>query len=205
MDAPRRSTRRLGAIVVLAWIGAAVLTGTVAWRAVAVLDADGQRTGVLSSADVGTSLAEAQAAAASASATASPSSPTGTPEPTDSPTEEPTATPTTTPTGTAEPSDPSSPTDEPASPAAPKEVVRTWHVDGGTVAASCVGSRIDLLYATPADGWTVEVGSGGPEHIEVELHRSERETKVEAECRDGVPKAEVRTEGEHDEDEGDED
>ena len=50
-------------LVAASWLGAAVLTGTIAWRAVAVLDADTPRTGVLSTQQVHEKLASAQAAA----------------------------------------------------------------------------------------------------------------------------------------------
>jgi hypothetical protein len=60
-------------------------------------------------------------------------------------------------------------------------------VTGGTVAASCTGGSIALLYATPADGWTVEVGTAGPRRVEVELRQPDLETKVVALCSGGVP------------------
>lgn len=157
------------ALATAGWVAAAALTGVIAWRAVAVLDADGPQTGLLSTAEVAAALAEARAAA---SAT-----------PTSSPTATPTSTPTQSPTETTSP---------PTDPGGSVEQVRTWPVTGGTVSASCAGATITLLAATPADGWTVEVGSTGPEHVEVELHSGELESKVEATCVAGVPTANVR-------------
>ena len=61
---------------------------------------------------------------------------------------------------------------------AAEEVVRTWRVNGGTVGADCRGSVIRLLYATPADGWTLEIKDTGPDRVEVEFNRREHETKV---------------------------
>ena len=62
------------------------------------------------------------------------------------------------------------------------------------MAASCTGAAISLLYATPVDGWTVEVGATGPDHLEVELRQSGTETKVTAACVAGVPQ-QTATEG----------
>ncbi len=135
-----------------AWFAAAGATGTVAWRAVSVLNAGGENTGLLSAAEVHSALGDAKARAA-----ASPRAGT-------------------TPSPVAVPSASSGP-----------EVARTWAVTGGTVAASCTGDVIALLYATPQDGWTVEVHSSGPRSLEVELHRAEAESRVRASCVAGEP------------------
>lgn len=169
------------ALATAGWVAAAALTGVIAWRAVAVLDADGPQTGLLSTAEVAAALAEARAAA-SATPTSSPTA-----TPTSTPTQSPTGTPTSTPT-----SSPTETTSPPTDPGGSVEQVRTWPVTGGTVSASCAGATITLLAATPADGWTVEVGSTGPEHVEVELRSGELESKVEATCVAGVPTANVR-------------
>ena len=66
-------------------------------------------------------------------------------------------------------------------------MVRTWTVTGGRVGATCTGQRIALLFATPNEGWTVEVTDPGPERVEVEFRRGESETGVRAVCTDGVP------------------
>ena len=151
----RRTGRILG---VLAWAGAVVLAGWIAWWAVAVIggQARGQHEGVLTQEQV-----EAELAAASAAASTAP--PT-TPEPVPSPS----ASPSTSPPGGA-------------------QVVRTWTVTGGRVGASCTGERIELLFATPDEGWTVEATDPGPERVEVEFRRGESETGVHAECADGIP------------------
>ncbi len=191
MNAPRRSRRRIGALVAASWLGAAVLTGTVAWRAVAVLDADTPRTGVLSTQEVHEALASAQAAAATTPAptpTTDPPTPSVEPttaEPTQSPTAAPTSTPTARPSATATSPAPVEP--------APAEVTRTWPVTGGTISAACTGQVIRKVYATPQDGWTVETGSSGPDVVEVELHRGEQETKVTARCVGGVPTPTIST------------
>lgn len=225
--------RPRGLINALAWVGAAAITGTVAWNAVAVLSDDGPRPGLMSQSEVSAALADARATAA-ASAAASTESPPGTPagtpsatptgpatpgdeptdrptadpttagppvDPTSGPTARPTADPTTGPSRTPTPT--SSPTASPTS-TPPKAVAATWHVSGGTVSVECTGSRISLLYATPDDGWTVEVGSRGPEKVEVELDGSAGETTLVARCSSGTPTRTVQT-SEHDDDEDERD
>lgn len=187
--AVRRTTsrdRRIGVIAALSWVLAVVVTGAVAERAVAVLDASSTRPGVLSQAEVADALATARAGA----------SPSGTPTPTPTPSPSapagPTGGPSTAPATTSPPVAPSTrpaarPTTAPPTP----EVARTWTVVGGTVAASCRGTVIGLLYATPQDGWTVDVRSAGPDRIKVELTMAEQETTVAAACVGGVPQQTV--------------
>ena len=186
----------MGVLVAASWLGAVVLTGTIAWRAVAVLDTDTPRTGVLSAEKVSEQLASARAAAQTPSTSGpTPStSPTPSTDPTPT-TDAPPPTPSRTPSPTR--TSPSTPSQTPTEPA-PAEVARTWQVTGGTVSAACTGQVIRKLYATPQDGWTVETGSSGPDVVEVELHRGEQETKVTARCVDGVPTTTVS------EDDGDE-
>ncbi len=190
-------------MVALAWVGAATLTGTVAWSAVAVIADDRPRTGVLTQAEVSQALTSAQA---TSPATGAPTTatPTPTPSPTATETDEPTPSPTATETDEPSPSAsastpavepttaPTTATPRPSTTPPPPEpttatVAATWHVTGGTVSVECTGSRISLLTATPDNGWTMEVGSRGPEKVEVELHRSEQETKLVARCSDGAP------------------
>ncbi|WP_454778523.1 hypothetical protein [Georgenia muralis] len=101
--------------------------------------------------------------------------PTGTPTP--SPTPEPTADPTEAPTG---------------------EVARTWDVAGGQVGVVCRGAALDLLYATPVEGWTVELGDADDDDLEVEFRSGESETKLHAVCVDGVPTASVEDDSHED-------
>ncbi|MCG2800027.1 MAG: hypothetical protein L6367_16000 [Cellulomonas sp.] len=175
--------RRIGVVAAASWLLAAGLTGTVAWSAVAVIDDGAPRAGVLTEAEVAATLASARATAASATpgpttSTPTPTAPSATPSQTPSPSQAPTSSAPSTP--------PPDPTTDPA-PAPPTAVAATWSVTGGTVAAACTASAISLLYATPQDGWTIEVGSTGPEHLEIELTRGEQETKVRAVCIDGSP------------------
>lgn len=188
--------RRIGAVAALSWLLAAGITGTIAWSAVAVIDDGAPRTGVLDDAEVAAALASARATAASAT----PGPTTSTPTPTaPSATPSPTPTPSQAPTSSAPSTPPPDPTTDPA-PAPPTAVAATWSVTGGTVAAACTASAISLLYATPQDGWTIEIGSTGPEHLEIELTRAEQETTVRAVCVDGSPVQTTASESEGAED-----
>ncbi len=81
----------------------------------------------------------------------------------------------------------------------PVAQTRTWRGAAGTVVARCDGDTISLQSATPADGWGVDVGSRGPEEVEVEFSTgdgsSEQQTKVRAECSGGAPRFSSQSEG----------
>ncbi len=201
-----RRPSRASALAVLAWTLAAVAGGAIAAQALAAVDAGG-RGGVLSESEVTAALV-----AANATATPAPTAPARAPvpgpsaDPTPAPapsaaTPAPTPVPTTATTETAHPrAAPSTPssagTSVPPAPAPPPTVVaRTWTVPGGIVAVSCAGTAITLLYATPSDGWTVELGSTGPQHVEVQLHRDGAETQLTGTCVAGTPQSRLETEG----------
>ena len=153
-----------------AWTVAVILAGSVAWRAVTVVDTDSS-SAVLSQAEVSAELVAARATASLRPTPGEPT-PTGSPTPSESPP----------PTAGPEPTASPEPTAEPE-----PEVVRSWSVAGGTVAASCRGAAITLLYATPLDGWRVEVKDQGPERIEVELEGHDQEVTLRAACVAGTP------------------
>lgn len=173
--------RRTGTLAAAVWVVAALAAGTIASRAVGVIDTGAAPGGVLSTAQVTAELAAARAAAPGTAAPV-PTSPSPT-----------TTSPPATPTATPSPPVPTAPSRRPWVPtSAPSalgtaDVVQTWAVTGGTVAASCRGDVVTLLYATPQDGWTVEVGEAGPDLLDVELHRAEQESSVRATCVAGVP------------------
>ncbi|WP_199423228.1 hypothetical protein [Actinotalea solisilvae] len=160
------------AAAVALWLLAALVAGGVAWWAVAAVGGE-------SGAD-GRVLTQHEVAAALAEASAAPTQPPATPTPT------PSSTPT------------ASPTPGSTTPPATAPVVRVWDVSGGQVAAQCDGSAIALVYATPLDGWTVEVDGAGPDQVDVELRQGELETKLRATCVDGVPTQTVESDDDHD-------
>ncbi len=160
------------------WALAAVIAGSVVWGAVAVLDAP--RTDVLTQSQVSAAAARQgnrpSSAGASAPVPADPTLPTTTPSAVSPPV-------------ATQPAAPPPPT-------APAAVVRTWNVTGGSVSASCVGSMISLVYATPANGWRLKVSDRGPEKIEVKFSGSASSTSLKATCVAGVPQERVEVEAE---------
>lgn len=68
---------------------------------------------------------------------------------------------------------------------------RTWAGAGGRVTVSCSGSRASLVSASPADGWSVEVGRRGGEEVEVSFRRSGSEVQVQGRCDAGTPRFSV--------------
>jgi len=171
----------MGVLAVLGWVLAVVLAGSIAWRAVTVIDTDTTRSGVLGQAQVLDALAQARAIAA----------PTPTPSSTPTPTSTPTTGPTPSPTPTTPPTtDPTTPPPAPPATTVP-EVVRSWTVTGGVVEVACRATVISLLRATPADGWRVEVKDAGPVQVVVELEGEQQEVTLRATCVGGVPEQQV--------------
>jgi hypothetical protein len=76
----------------------------------------------------------------------------------------------------------SPPTTTPSSPSSSKTSV----VVGGTVKVQCINSSVSLVSAVPNAGFGVEVGSHGPQQVEVQFHRDNHESQVTATCRAGV-------------------
>ena len=66
-------------------------------------------------------------------------------------------------------------------------VARTWSTSGGQVGVRCTGARIDLLFATPRDGWTVQVSQAGPESVEVSFRGAGAQAATHAVCVHGTP------------------
>ena len=170
--APRASR----VVVVLAWALAVLVAGAVTSWAVGVISNEQgpARDRVLAESQVTAELAAARALAGAALPAPSPPAAVPAVEPTETPSETAAAT-----SATAAP------------PVAPPvdlaEVARTWDVAGGQVGASCSGSALRLLYATPLDGWTVEVKHAGSDELEVAFRQDHAETSVHARCVSGVP------------------
>ncbi len=173
-------------MLTLAWLVATVLAATVAWWAVSAVGGErgGDGGGLLSQAQVAGELADQRAEGPGAgqptdggpSADASPS-PSPSPDPTPST------------TSTPEPATSSPAPGTATTPAPPvaADVARTWDVTGGQVGAVCTGATIALVYATPADGWSVEVDHAGPDELEIDFVRGGDESRLRAECVAGTP------------------
>lgn len=184
MNGPR-APRASQVVVILAWALAVLVAGTVTSWAVTVISGEQgpARDRVLAASQVTAELT-AQRAVPTAAATTAP------PVPSVAPTPEPSsASPAPLPTPSAAASEIPS---EIPSPAA-AEVARTWDVEGGRVGASCRGTVLTLLYATPADGWTMEVKHAASDELEVAFRQGEAETTVHATCVSGVPETNADT------------
>jgi hypothetical protein len=48
---------------------------------------------------------------------------------------------------------------------------------------------ISLVYASPRDGWRVEIEKRGPDSVDVDLQRQGQGTKLNAICVNGIPQA----------------
>ena len=195
-----RGVRLVRPAVLFAWALAAVLAGSVVWWAVAAIGSEQGGAKVFSQDQVEVLAGQAVPPRALSTPSDSPTAtanlvPSATPTPTPTPSEEPgpTAAPTASSTPTPQPVHPSATPSSPpatsptAAPASSGEVARTWNVSGGQVGVVCRGAQISLLYATPEDGWSVEVDHGGPEQVEVKFRQGEDETRVRAICTGGVP------------------
>ncbi|RYV52705.1 hypothetical protein [Pengzhenrongella frigida] len=166
-----RAGRLVRPAVLLLWVLSAVVAGSVVWWAVAAIGGEqgGARGRVYTQAQV----AELTVPSTDSDSDSDPGA---------------TATPSSTPTETSpSPSPTPSPSAVQTPVPVPVDVARTWDVVGGQIGAQCRGPQIALLYATPSDGWTVEVKHGGPEELEVTFRRGESETSAHGACVDGVP------------------
>jgi hypothetical protein len=72
---------------------------------------------------------------------------------------------------------------------------RSWRVPGGTVAAACRGRTVELLYASPSDGWTYRSEAGGPGVLAIEFSRQAAVTHLVARCVGGKPSSVLRSTG----------
>ncbi len=210
--------RRALSIGVAVWLLVVVVVSVATWT---VIDAAGRDVTARPASDPGAATGATSATEASPRppGTVTPR-PTRKPRPTRTPTTSPrSAAPTTSvspeatattpttpeqgPTSQPSPTRRPSPTREPA----PTPQERTWAGRAGTVSVRCVGARISLLSATPANGWRYEVDERGPQRVKVQFQSAgsdrsesesegsgdEQEIEVRAECAGGVPR--FRTDG----------
>ena len=191
-----RSRRRIAGVAAASWVLATAITSLVVWRAVAAFD-DGTSTNILSAPQVSERLS-----AATATSTPTPVVPTPATSASVEPSEEPSDTPTSTSSATSAttpttPRSTGSATTVTATLSA-IPVVKTWTVAGGTVSVSCQVAEISLVYASPQDGWRVEIEKRGPVTVEVDLAREGQGTKLNAICVNGIPQETVEANEGHD-------
>ncbi|HEX7396918.1 MAG TPA: hypothetical protein VF312_05195 [Propionibacteriaceae bacterium] len=69
---------------------------------------------------------------------------------------------------------------------------------GGTVSVSCQAQAISLVYASPQDGWRVEIEKRGPDRVEVDFLSVGQGTKLTAICVNGIAQETVGASEGHD-------
>lgn len=158
--------------VVAAWFAGTVLSATVAWAMVGLA---GERVGDEVVAPL--SVQQVEDLAAGLTTTSSPQAQASTTVPTTTMAGEPATTTIAAPGDTA--ADP---------------VTEAHRVTGGTVVIRYTGRWVELVSATPEQGFGVEVKSVGPERVDVEFDAGETETRFVAEPSDDGVVVEV-TEG----------
>jgi hypothetical protein len=208
-------------LLVGAWMLATLVAGSVTWAAVATFGPDGGTASshVLSQSDVRRQLVREPSSRATTAPTQSsgpadlahgnghhghattappPSEPTGRPRSSDGPGHGSHASGGVKPPRSADTSGPRStdhssitaPTQQTSSP--PQVQSRSWEFDGGRVGASCSGSVISVLYATPDDGWHMQQVDGGPAQLEYRFYEEEEHlTRFTAQCVSGAPVAQI--------------
>ncbi len=206
--------RRL--LLVTGWAAAALIAGVVAWSAVARLGYEGGTADqtLLTQSEIRRELAQQPSTAGATGTAAGPQSPqspqspqtqrggAGTSPPSDTRTP-PAGGSSPAPTGgSSPPRGRSAPTltappsgqatsSKLAQPPAPPRRSRSWPLEGGEVGASCRGQVIQLIYASPHDGWTMQVVQSGSNRVEVRFSRGGSTSTLVAVCSDGYPSAET--------------
>jgi hypothetical protein len=172
----RRDAAASRALLVVAWLSATVIAGTVTWTAVASFGSPDRSAGdLLSQEGVRRQLraVEATAVPPATSTTQAGGSPTQTLS-----------------TGSSTGHRPST---QPGKPSSPGQRSGNWSLIGGSVGASCDDGTIRLLYATPVDGWSMGVGDDGPDRIEVRFRDGGAESRLDAHCANGRPLAQIES------------
>ena len=77
----------------------------------------------------------------------------------------------------------------PAAPAAPSTRTRTFSDSGGTITVRCTSAGIELVSASPSDGYRGEVGSAGPNSVSITFVARSWSYRIDARCSGGVPMA----------------
>jgi hypothetical protein len=83
---------------------------------------------------------------------------------------------------------------QPAAPPTPTTTAppaQTFGSRGGVVTVSCNGTAIELLSATPTNGYSINVDSSGPVEVRVHFSSSQSESMITANCQTGTPVGQV--------------
>ena len=76
----------------------------------------------------------------------------------------------------------------PSAPSGAPPVSTTYSTGGGTLTASCTGSTIRLVSASPASGFTMQVSDSGPEQVQVKFRSAQHEFEIQLQCVGGRPR-----------------
>lgn len=80
----------------------------------------------------------------------------------------------------------------PTSARPPAATVRSYTVAGGTVGVACRGNSVTLRFATPRNGYAMEIGHRGPHEVEVEFEGTGGKSRFKAYCSGGRISTEIR-------------
>ncbi len=165
---PRRRVLVRSSVVAVVWLVATALAGAVAWTAVSRLGREGTATAArpLSGSDVRQRLDR--------SAPARPVVPhaEGGPAPG---------------ADSSRVRSGKNPANRPLTAQASARTSRSWQLTGGTVGTACRGQAIDLLYASPLDGWGYRLDTQTPATLSIEFSRGPQTAALTARCVNGVP------------------
>jgi hypothetical protein len=68
-------------------------------------------------------------------------------------------------------------------------VTKTFNTGGGTLTVQCQGSSINLVSASPANGYTLTVHSSGPTSVGLDFTKQYQSWSVHVTCQNGQPVA----------------
>ncbi len=69
----------------------------------------------------------------------------------------------------------------------PRPRSRSWQLTGGWVGVTCRGPAVELLYATPHDGWSYRLDRHGRDTLSVEFNQGQVTSGLVAHCVHGTP------------------
>lgn len=94
----------------------------------------------------------------------------------------------------ASPSAAPSPSSSPSTTATAPAETRSYQLVGGTVTVRYSSTLVEVLVATPADGFETEIDRDGPTDLKVEFESETHRSRLDAEWEDGAPRDRIREE-----------
>lgn len=83
------------------------------------------------------------------------------------------------------------PEDDDPAPAAGLDETRTVEAVGGTARFRFTDGAVEVVFATPAQGFSVAVERDAPDDVRVTFERDDHESRIDAEFDDGAPRVRV--------------